>query len=110
MPKKSLCISDEILFDDEGTARPIAVGVVAAALAEWPVVVIFTRRPGVCKRELGLAEAALALGNTGYRPSATPLNRRVTFSMKRPDHSVLIARDCINWDGAVPSLRSVGMP
>lgn len=108
MPKKSLCISDEVAFLESGEARPNAVALIAAALAEWPEVVIFTRRPGVCKKELGLAEAALGNGPSPYVVGPTPLNRRVRFSMRRPDDSVLVARNCINWDGMIPSLRSVG--
>ncbi len=109
MPKKPLCISDEVLFDESGSALPNCVAIVASALAEWPEVVVFTRRPGVSKKELGLAEFVEKEAGR-FESAATPLNRRVKFSMKRPEHSVLIARDAINWDGAIPSLRSVGLP
>jgi hypothetical protein len=110
MPKKSLCISDEILFNEDGSAKPIAVSVIYSALADWKEVHVFTRRPGVCKKELGLAEAAMINGDTGYEPLGTPLNRKAKFGMKRPEHSVLLAIDCINWNGYMPSLRSVGIP
>jgi hypothetical protein len=100
--KKTLCISDEILLDEDGTPTRQALPLISAALKEWRGVVVFTRRPGVAKRQLSSLEAHMRSLGCFYGEEA--LVKRIEFSMKRPPGSTLLAEKAICWDGSLPKL------
>lgn len=103
-PSKILAISDEVLLADDGVPKHTAIATLSAALSTWKEVLVFTRRPGVAKRELALAENVLRNMKIGtHEKSVVP---RCSFSMKRPHGSALLAENALNWTGSVPVLRS----
>ena len=105
MANKTLCISDEVLFREDGALLPDGLLTLEAALTTWKHVCVFTRRPGLAKRVVGLEENAKR--TAGGLRDVPVLVRRILFSMQRPVGSTLLARNCVNWDGkGLPTLRT----
>ena len=106
MAKTTLCIEDEVLLTAEGEPHAQTLPIILSAMSEWKKVVVFTRRPGVAKRAIGAAES-MARRSGVKTLGKGPIWRRLTYSMRRPEHSVLLATNCINWTGKIPAYIAV---